>query len=140
MDQPLPDIRLAVSVALHCDGRFLLVRRGREPSKGFYAFPGGRVEPEEALEDAARRELLEETGLTAGDLALHVVMDLPSEQSAIVYRLHVFAGTQCTGEAIAADDAEALGWFALDELPALPATDSTLEVAQALAASRDAAV
>ena len=140
MDHQHPDIRLAVSVALHCDGRFLLVRRGREPSKGFHAFPGGRVEPGEGLEDAARRELLEETGLTAGDLALHAVMDLPSEHSAILYRLHVFSGQECSGEAIAADDAEALGWYALDELPALPATDSTLEVARALAALRDAAV
>ena len=59
----------AVSVAIFHDGAFLLVRRGREPSKGLYAFPGGRVEPGESDEDAVRRELAEETGLTIA--ALH---------------------------------------------------------------------
>src|SRR4051812_32458108 len=61
---PPSTILPAVSVAIFHDGRFLLVKRGREPSKGFYAFPGGRVDAGEADEDAARRELAEETGLT----------------------------------------------------------------------------
>ena len=58
----------AVSVAIFHDGAFLLVKRGREPSKGLYAFPGGRVDAGESDEEAVRRELAEETGLTVATL------------------------------------------------------------------------
>ena len=59
----------AVSVAVVRGNRLLLVKRGREPSRGLHAFPGGRVEPGETNEEAARRELFEETGLRAENLA-----------------------------------------------------------------------
>ena len=45
------------------DGRYLLLRRAREPRRGIWNLPGGFVEPFEAPEDAVRREVAEETGL-----------------------------------------------------------------------------
>ena len=51
------------AVVLDDAGRLLLVRRGREPSRGLWSVPGGRVEPGESGPDAVRREVLEETGL-----------------------------------------------------------------------------
>src|SRR5689334_24875449 len=51
------------AVVLDDAGRLLLVRRGREPSRGLWSVPGGRVEPGETGPDAVRREVLEETGL-----------------------------------------------------------------------------
>ena len=63
-----PRPALAVDIALFCrsgnDVEVLLIKRAREPFKGRWALPGGFVEKDESLEDAAARELLEETGLS----------------------------------------------------------------------------
>lgn len=55
--------RLAVSAGIFRDGKILLVRRAREPARGVYTFPGGRVEFGESLTEALTREIREETGL-----------------------------------------------------------------------------
>jgi 8-oxo-dGTP diphosphatase len=46
----------------------LLVQRGEAPYEGMWAIPGGFKRPEETLEEAARRELADETGVDGGDL------------------------------------------------------------------------
>lgn len=121
----------AVSVAVRRGDTVLLVKRGREPSRGYYAFPGGRVERDEGLEDAARRELLEETGLHVGKLAL--VRDYLIEgrhgDRMVRYRLHVFAAIHDAGEAVAGDDAEEAGWFGLEAMRAMLLSDFVLDVA-----------
>ncbi|CAG0975182.1 MAG: NUDIX hydrolase [Rhizobiaceae bacterium] len=131
---PAADVIPAVSVALLRGGHVLLVRRGREPSRGLYAFPGGRIEPGETVEEAARRELHEETGLAASDLAVlrNLAIDSRRDGRMVRYRLTVLSGRWLAGEAIAADDAEAVGWFRFDELADLPITPSTLEIAREL--------
>jgi 8-oxo-dGTP diphosphatase len=114
----------------------LLVRRGRAPSKGFYAFPGGRVEPGETLEDAARRELLEETGLAVGMLRRvgQFSIQSESEPETPVFLLHVFSADYLAGEAAAGDDADAVGWFGLEAMAAIPVLPSVLGVARELLA------
>nr|MDQ2704670.1 NUDIX domain-containing protein [Pseudomonadota bacterium] len=117
MSAPLtsaPKLLPAVSVALQDGDRLLLVRRGRAPSLGCYAFPGGRVEAGETLEEAARRELAEETGLTVGPLSplVRVVV----EGTETDYDLQVFFGRYAGGEPVAADDAAEAAFFTLAEM------------------------
>lgn len=53
--------------------RVLLVRRGGEPYKGCWALPGGFMEMDETIERCAQRELEEETGISVGIGALHLI-------------------------------------------------------------------
>lgn len=131
-----PTIIPAVSVALRRGDTLLLVRRGRPPSQGLYAFPGGRVEAGESDEEAARRELLEETGLAAKLLRPLVTLDLDGD-AARVYRLTVFGGDYDGGEAVAGDDAESLGWYALETMNSIDVTPSVLAVARDILGARE---
>ena len=62
-DAPLPVVACVGAVVHDAAGRLLLIRRGREPSRGSWSLPGGRVEAGESPEEAVEREVLEETGL-----------------------------------------------------------------------------
>lgn len=97
----------------------MLVQRANEPAKNQWAFPGGRVERGEKLEGAARRELLEETGMLAGDIEVHVELLLGK------FHLTVFHGQPLDGEPVATDDALAAGFFDLKAIEFMDATDST---------------
>ncbi len=139
MSTVVPEIIHGVSLVCRREGRFLLVERGKEPWKGWLAFPGGGVEPGETPEDAARRELAEETALAAARLAHVVTLDLALEGKAYArsYFLAVYRAFEVTGEARAGDDAAAIRWLTVDEMVSARVTDSTLDVARQIAARED---
>jgi len=123
-----PAPALAVSVALERDGKYLLVLRANPPAQHMYAFPGGRVDPGEALEVAALRELEEETGLKASNPRPFMTFDLSSDDPGEVKRsdffLTVFLADDPGGTAMALDDAKAVGWFTPEEIRESPVPQS----------------
>jgi 8-oxo-dGTP diphosphatase len=125
----------AVSAAIFSGGRFLLVRRGRAPAKGLYAFPGGRIEPGETPVEAVRREVSEETGAVLGRIDHIVDLELASEIDPlrIEFVLSVHRAEFAGGEVIAGDDAEAVAWLSVEEMEGLPLAGSVLEIARAIA-------
>jgi 8-oxo-dGTP diphosphatase len=124
----------AVSVAIVRGDTVLLVKRARQPSQGFYAFPGGKVEAGETLEEAARRELQEETGLQAHNYRplREIHIDGSSDGHPVDYLLTVFGANYAGGEPVASDDAETAAFYTLSEMRALPLAASVFAVADEL--------
>lgn len=116
---------LTVDVALLAtvDGRLsvLLVRRAGEPYAGSWALPGGYMEIDETLAAAARRELLEETGLAAGrleELGVYDAVDRDPRGRTITVAF-LGTGVEDASAAAAGDDASDARWFPVNELPAV---------------------
>ncbi len=126
----------AVVVRRSASGRdVLLIRRGREPFAGAWALPGGFIEPFERPEDAARRELAEETGLALSEpFALVGVYGGPGRDPRgwTVSAAYVVAIDGDAPAVLGGDDAEEARWFPARELPQL-AFDHDEIVADALA-------
>jgi 8-oxo-dGTP diphosphatase len=92
-------------------GRVLLVRRKFPPFQGGYALPGGFVQIGETVEDACRRELMEETGVEAGPLRLVGVYSDPGRDPRGHTCSVVFLTLVGRPEAKAGDDAAAAEWI-----------------------------
>lgn len=108
------------AVVHDAQGRLLLVLRGREPAAGLWSIPGGKVEPGEFREAAVEREVLEETGLVVEALAPVGVVERPTADGG-VFEIHDYAARLVSdpGSAVAADDADDVGWFTPSEVRSL---------------------
>jgi ADP-ribose pyrophosphatase YjhB (NUDIX family) len=105
------------------EARVLLIRRGQPPLLGEWSLPGGVVECGETLREAAAREACEETGLVIDVKEMLGVYErvIPGEAGRVRYHyvLIDFLCLRLSGDLRAASDAADVGWFTLDELPAL---------------------
>ena len=112
--------------------RILLVRRGGEPLKGWWSLPGGILETGERLEDAIRREVIEETGLILDwvrffEIFERIIRD-ERDQPEYHYVLIDYL-CQCTsGEPTPQSDADEVAWVPRDEIPSYHLTEGTREV------------
>ena len=101
--------------------KVLLIQRGNEPFKGMWAFPGGFAEVGECLEETARRELEEETGLTNVPLKQLQAFSNPERdprEHVITVAFYAVIDSKVR-EISAASDASAVSWFSVNELPEL---------------------
>ena len=104
--------------------KVLLVKRRNPPFEGCWALPGGFVEPDEPLEDAARRELEEETGVVPAHMEqLHTFGDPGRDPRgwtiSVAYLALLTEEDSPAWQAQAGSDAQAAGWFPPDHLPPL---------------------
>ncbi|MGI9402586.1 MAG: NUDIX hydrolase [Rhizobiaceae bacterium] len=119
-----------VSIAVIKDRKVLLAKRGKQPFLGYWSLPGGSQNLGETLDEAAVRELREETGLTAKNVHFAEFIEpmARDEEGNITkhFVLGVFVCRQFSGTAEAADDACELEWCSqkrLAEFELTPGTD-----------------
>ena len=135
--RPAVSVDMVVLRKVERGTEILLIQRKHDPFQGDWALPGGFVDMNETLEQAAERELAEETGLTARSVSQlgafsEVGRDPRTRVISIAFR--VLVDEDAT--AVAADDAAEVAWFPVNDLPGL-AFDHDAIIELAVSRSRD---
>ena len=121
-DYPRPSLTVDMIVTRNVSSgiELLLIQRLNPPFKDQWALPGGFVDMDETLEQAAARELAEETGLTDVELKQFKAYSEPGRDPRGHTISVVFIGQVVhNAKAIAGDDAKKVNWFNINKLPHL---------------------
>jgi 8-oxo-dGTP diphosphatase len=140
-EYPRPALTVDCAVFRPADGtlELLLVERDEDPHAGCWATPGGFVEIRETVDDAAFRELREETSLDPEQLRQYGVFSEPGrDPRGRVISHGYWTLVPRSAIAAAASDARETAWHRIDELPTL-AFDHDQIASQAIDAIRHAA-
>jgi 8-oxo-dGTP diphosphatase len=123
---------VGVGVVVVSEGSILLVQRGREPGRGLWAVPGGKVRRGETMRDAARREAREETGLdvVVGEV-VWVGEHIDDEHHLVLVD---FAASVTGGRLGAADDADDVRWVPLVDIAGYSLTPTMYDLLDTLPA------
>ncbi len=124
--------RVAVGAVVFKDECVLLVRRGQPPAEDLWAIPGGSVEIGETLQEAAEREMLEETGIQIRTAKPIYTFDVIDRNEAGKVRFHYvivdLAADYVMGEPSAGDDAVEARWVSAQEIKGLEVSPATLKL------------
>ncbi len=132
-----PDLpRVAVGAVVFKDSKVLLVKRSKPPGHGLWAIPGGSVELGETLQQAAEREILEETGITILARKPFYTFDVIEKDTKNQTRFHYviidLMADYISGEPLPGDDADEVRWVSSRELKNFNTSPSTLKVLESL--------
>jgi 8-oxo-dGTP diphosphatase len=123
---------VAVGAIVFRNSRVLLVRRAQPPSQDLWAIPGGRVEIGETLQEAAEREILEETGITIEAREPVYTFDYIERDGSELPRFHYviidLIADYVRGEIRAGDDAADARWISAAELGGLKVSSKTVHL------------
>ncbi|HOK23570.1 MAG TPA: NUDIX hydrolase [Candidatus Hydrothermia bacterium] len=125
---PVP---VVVIVVFNSKGEILLIKRKVEPEKGEWALPSGFIELSEEPAYAAKRELLEETGIELDDPILINVYHQRSKRYESIVVIVYMGFSDSTPKP--GDDAEDAGFFSLKTLPKIPFESHTRAIREAVA-------
>ncbi len=119
--RPMVTVDMIVIRVNNSLAEILLIERGKEPFAGMWALPGGFVDMDEDLQDAAHRELQEETSLLVDELSQFKTYGKPGRDPrgrTISIVFHGKVEYHCSAIR-SGDDAADTRWFNINELPDL---------------------